>query len=65
MAAHNLPLGSIVTVCKIPLICSFSMSLRLQSIMLQSLLIMSFGISPICCLLCSFLGMHYADNLYL
>ena len=41
---------------------------RLESIMLQNLLIMLFGISPIFCLLCSFLcflGMHYADNLYL
>ena len=34
---------------------------RLESIMLQNLLIMLFGISPIFCLLCSFLcflGMH-------
>ena len=41
---------------------------RLESIMLHNLLIMLFGISPIFCLLCSFLcflGMHYADNLYL
>ena len=41
---------------------------RLESIMLQTLLIMLFGISPILCLLCSFscfLGIHYADNLYL
>ena len=36
--------------------------------MLHNLIIMLFGISPIFCLLCSFLcflGMHYADNLYL
>ena len=41
---------------------------KVESIMLQNLLIMLFGISPIFCLLCSFLcflGMHYADNLYL
>ena len=41
---------------------------RLESIMLHNLLIMLFGIFPIFCLLCSFLcflGMHYADNLYL
>ena len=41
---------------------------KLESIMLQNLLIILFGISPIFCLLCSFycfLGMHYADNLYL
>ena len=41
---------------------------RLDSIMLQNLLFMLFGISPIFCLLClflCFLGMHYADNLYL
>ena len=41
-------------------------TIRLESIMLQNLLIMLFGISPIFCLLCSFLcflGMHYADNL--
>ena len=40
---------------------------RLESIMPQNLLIMLFSISPIICLLCSFLcflGMHYADNLY-
>ena len=45
-----------------------SVESRLESIMLQNLLIMLFGISPIFCLLCSFLcflGMHYADNLYL
>ena len=41
---------------------------RLESIMLQNLLMMLFSISPIFCLLCSFLcflGMNYADNLYL
>ena len=41
---------------------------RLESIMLQNLLIMVFSISPIFSLLCwflCFLGMHYANNLYL
>ena len=41
---------------------------RLGSVMLHNLLIMFFGISLIFCLLWSFLcflGMHYADNLYL
>ena len=41
---------------------------RLESIMLQNLLIMLFDISPIFCLLCSFLcflGMHHADDIYL
>ena len=45
-----------------------SIMIRLESIMLHNLLIMLFGISPIFCLLCSFLcflGIHYADNLYL
>ena len=35
--------------------------------MLQNLLIMLFSITPIFCLLCSFLcllGMHYADKIY-
>ena len=41
---------------------------RLGSIMIQNIPITRFGISPIFCLLCSFLfflGMRYADNLYL
>ena len=41
---------------------------RLESIMFHNLLIMLFDISSVFCLLCSFLcflGMHYADNLYL
>ena len=41
---------------------------RFESIMLYNLIIMLFGISPIFCLLCSFLcflGMYYADNVYL
>ena len=44
-----------------------STRVRLESIMLQNLLIMLFGISVIFCLclfLC-FLGTHYADNAYL
>ena len=47
-------------------ISSSSQQGRLESIMLHNLLIMLFGISPIFCLLCSFLcflGMHYADNI--
>ena len=46
----------------------FELTSRLESIMLQNLLIMLFGISPIYCLLCLFLcllAIHYADNLYL
>ena len=41
--------------------------IKVESIMLQNLFIMLFGISQIFCLLCSFLcflGMCYADNLY-
>ena len=38
--------------------------IRLDSIMLQNLPIMLFGISLVFCLLC-FLGMHCADNLYI